>query len=276
MFRCSHMLLFFISPPRARGSTYLRLSPAKVFQMPNLRGAHLAESQPGHVTTGRSVFGSVFGAGLCRMLQLSRWPAYGVLLKTWEEWHEGQPLQSGHSWFFYDHGRPWNLTSFQWCFILLISWHDKDVPRRTLSLSSPSEQSTQCSCTMTRRESCTEHHGDQGVPWKGRKSAMFGTKPPPFKVFIGENSRRLSPLANILPIFSTTYFPNYDFCGRIHSLNFFQGQLVLGLEEPTSTICESKKPRSIDPASPRCRWDALYFTIDTISCWVLGLDMSWL
>lgn len=158
--------------------------------------------------------------------------------------------------------------------ILLISWHDKDVPRWTLSLSSPSEQSTQCSCTMTRRESCTEHHGDQGVPWKGRKSAVFGTKPPPFKVFIGKNSRRLSPLdplTNILLIFLYYVFSQLRLLWENTFLEFLS-RAVLGLEEPTSTICESKKPRSIDPASPRCRWDPLDFTIDTISCWVLGLD----
>lgn len=67
---------------------------------------------------------------------------------------------------------------------------------------------------MTRRESCTEHHGDQGVPRKGRKSAVFGTKPPPFKVFIGENSRRLSPLANILQYSLLRIFPITTFVGE--------------------------------------------------------------
>ena len=89
---CSHMLLFFISPPRASiGAAHIRGSALHVIQiLPNLRAAHiLAASQ------ARSVFGSPVGAGLCRMLQLSHWLILGVFYWPWGTTQGATP--SGHS-----------------------------------------------------------------------------------------------------------------------------------------------------------------------------------
>ena len=131
-------------------------------------------------------------------------------------------------------------------------------------------------------------HGDQGVPvFQGKKSVVQNKTPSMW----GEVRRQVSPSANLLQRLSmfNRNFPtggfhkwvygkviihlrlgcsimNHPLVGPPHGYGN-PHFLVLGLEKPTSTICESKEPRSIDPASPVAGTGFL-----SIRCWVLGLD----
>ena len=117
---------FFISPPRARGSTYLRLSPAKVFSDAKpTRCPPCGVTNPVMSQRVVSVFRlSPSAQGLCRMLQLSCWP--GLWSSTEGPGRNGMRGNLSNLAildFFYDHGRTMKtLQAFSDAFILLISW----------------------------------------------------------------------------------------------------------------------------------------------------------